>query len=342
MKVGGRQIDGFLRAPPAGLRAALFYGPDAGKTREYAGRLAQRLCGSGEDPFNTVEIGPQRLKEDPSAIADEAAALSLLGGRRLVRVPQATDALVPRIADALDGAGEALIVIEGTNALTGRSKLVKLLEGAADGAAIACYPDEARDLPGFVQGELERLGVRADGEAVEMICARLGPDRGLNRQEMEKLALGAEDDGRIAPETVALLLGDSAETDLEALSFAVLEGRLDRVLKGYRRLTGENVAPVRILNAVARHVDRMHRAASLMAGGAGAKDALGQVGFRAMLWKLEPSLTAQLRRWPLGKLAWAAERLLSADGSCRSTGAPAVVLAEAALFDLARAARAPR
>lgn len=339
MKITGRQAESFLNAPPAALRAVLFYGPDGGKVREFAQRIGKGAGIDLADPFNVVEIGPQRLKEDPSAIADEAAALSLMGGRRLVKILQAADPIVGKIEEALNGKGDALIVLEGATSLSGRSKLVKLLEGLPTAAAMGCYPDEERDLPGFVRAELQRLGVRADGDNVGLIAQKLGPDRGLNRQEMEKLALGADENGQISQQTVGLLLGDSAEADLDALCFAVLEGRLDRVLTGFTRLSAENVAGPRILSAVSRHVDRMHRAQSLILSGATAKEALGQVGFRAMLWKLEPSLVGQLKRWPERKLAWAASRLLETDAECRRTGSPAATLTQATLFDLANAAR---
>lgn len=339
MKVSGRQITGFLKSPPPDLKIVLVYGPDEGKAREFAQSLARAVVGSVDDAFNTVEITAQRLKDDPSAIIDEMAAISLMGGRRLVKVLNAPDSLTPKIQDGLAVNSDTLVVIEGAASLNGRSKLVKLLEAAPNGAAVACYPDDARDLPPFVSQELKSLGVQCDAATLDLICSRLGPDRGLNRRELEKLALGSDKNGILSAETVGLLLGDSAESDLEALCFAVLDGRLDRLLWAMNRLEAENTAAPRVLSAVSRHVDRMHRAKAAIEAGKPAKEALGQVGFRAMLWKLEPALNAQLKRWSTPKLAWAMERLLEADRSCRSTGAPATVLTRAALFDLSRAAR---
>ena len=36
MKVSPRELEGFVRQPPAGLRGVLIYGPDGGKVRETA------------------------------------------------------------------------------------------------------------------------------------------------------------------------------------------------------------------------------------------------------------------------------------------------------------------
>jgi DNA polymerase-3 subunit delta len=84
------------------------------------------------------------------------ASLSLMGGRRVVRVRDVVDGMTGAVQRALDGAGEALLVLEGPT-LAARSKLRTMLEKAADGAAIGCYPLDG--------GALEQMIVRSLGDA---------------------------------------------------------------------------------------------------------------------------------------------------------------------------------
>ena len=85
MQLKGRQIEAFVRRPEPGIRAVLVYGPDAGLVSERIGLLAKSVPGAVEDPFRYAELSPASLK-DRAALNDEAAALSLTGGRRVIVV----------------------------------------------------------------------------------------------------------------------------------------------------------------------------------------------------------------------------------------------------------------
>ena len=89
MKASAADLKRLLRDPDFGF--ALFYGPDHGLVRERADALAARIVEDIHDPFRTVDLSGAALKRDPARLADEAAALSFTGGRRLVRVEDADD-----------------------------------------------------------------------------------------------------------------------------------------------------------------------------------------------------------------------------------------------------------
>ena len=91
MKLNSNEIAGFIRRPPEHVRAVLIYGPDGGQVREVSDKIAKTIVEDLSDPFRVADLVPENLKEEPSRIADEAAAISLTGGRRLVRLRGATD-----------------------------------------------------------------------------------------------------------------------------------------------------------------------------------------------------------------------------------------------------------
>src|SRR5438105_10986481 len=95
MKVAAGQVDGFLRRPDPEIRAVLLYGPDAGLVRERAEIVVRTVCPDLRDPFRVADLAAAGLAADPARLADEAAQISLMGGRRVVRVRDAGDALAP-------------------------------------------------------------------------------------------------------------------------------------------------------------------------------------------------------------------------------------------------------
>src|SRR5262249_45477030 len=86
MKITGRNIASFLSGTDGAVAAALFYGPDTGLVKERADRLAAAIVGDLADPFRVSELTPERLRDEPSLLSDEAAALTFGGGRRVVRL----------------------------------------------------------------------------------------------------------------------------------------------------------------------------------------------------------------------------------------------------------------
>ncbi len=121
-------------------------------------------------------------------MADEAASLPLTGGRRVVRVREATDAAADAVTGVLKVPAPALVVLEAPGLAT-RSRLRTLVEAAPDGAAIGCYPEEGRALDDTIRAVLTELGVTIEPDALSWLTAQLGADRASTRQEAEKLAL---------------------------------------------------------------------------------------------------------------------------------------------------------
>ena len=87
------------------MRAGLVDGPDSGLVTERAELLIKAVAGTLDDAFRISEIGAGELRNDPARLGDEAAALSLTGGRRVVRIREGTDRLAEILPPVLeDGA----------------------------------------------------------------------------------------------------------------------------------------------------------------------------------------------------------------------------------------------
>src|SRR5437773_269041 len=101
MKLPAARVAAFLRRPDREIHAVLLYGPDAGLVSERADVVARTVCPDLKDPFRVAHLNGAALAADPARLADEAAQMSLIGGRRGVRVRDAADrpaALLARLS----------------------------------------------------------------------------------------------------------------------------------------------------------------------------------------------------------------------------------------------------
>jgi DNA polymerase-3 subunit delta len=335
MKIPPARADGFAAAPDAAIKAVLVYGPDAGLVRERVDKLCRAVAGSLDDPFRFAEIPANALRDDPARLADEAAAIAMTGGRRAIRVPNASDLLAPAIGSFLESPmGDALIVIEGGD-LQSRSRLRTLFEGADNAAALACYEDDARTLETLVRKTLSDAGLRAAPDALDYLVENLGGDRGVTRSELDKLLLYLGEGAKtVELEDARASIGDSAAQTIEDAVLAAADGNRKAVERSLQRAFAEGESPVAIVRAAQRHFQRLHLAASAMARGENAERAADGLKPR-LFWKVRGRFISELRTWPLAGLGAALERLTAAEIACKTTGMPDEALALRCLLELA-------
>ena len=341
MKIPPRQIESFLKNSDPGLRAALFFGSDEGLVRERASRMAASSVDDVTDAFCVADLtGPEIIK-DPARLADEANAISLTGGARLVRLRSATDGIAEALRFVLDGpACEALIVIEA-GPLAPRSALRKLIEGSERAGAVGCYPDEAGDVAGVVRDTLRAHGLTPSNDALSYLAGNLGSDRRVTRSEIEKLALYAAGQESVSLEDAQAVVADSAGLGLDDVALASAEGDHAGLDRGLSKLLLEGVSPVAVLRAAARHLQRLHQAAGLTAGGKRPQEAMAALR-PPVFFKQIGRFQAQLRWWTQTDLGLALEYLIEAEVKCKSTGAPSEAICSRALMTIANAANRRR
>jgi DNA polymerase-3 subunit delta len=338
MKLPPARVAGFIAAPDPAMRALLVYGPDGGLVRERADRLAAGVSPDLKDPFRVAELTAADLAADPARLHDEAAALSLTGGRRLVRVREAGDGLAPLferfLADPPPGDGVTLVE---AGELSARSALRRLFEGARNAAAIACYGDGPRELEGLAREVLGARGISLAPEALEHLRVNLGGDRQVSRQELEKLALMVGDGGRVGLAEAEAAIGDSAALTLEDVVFAAAEGDATGLERALFRAFSEGEAPVSLLRASMRHFQRLHLVGARLAAGASEEEAL-RVLRPPLFFKRKDSFRRQLRLWPPRRAARQLSALTEAERNAKRTVLPQETVCRDALLRVARAA----
>lgn len=338
MKLPSGRVAGFLRRPDPEICAVLLYGPDAGLVRERAEILARGVCPDLQDPFRVADLPGAALAADPARLADEAAQIALTGGRRVVRVREAGDAVAPVFARFLAAPlGDALVVVEAGD-LPGRSALRRAFDDAPRAAAIGCYPDSARDLAAVIReaGGAHRVAISRD--AADFLVGHLGGDRLLTRSELDKLMLYAGDGGRIELDDARAVIADTAALSLDDALLAAAEGEPAALDRALARVFREGEAPVTVIRALLRHLQRLHLLAARIAAGASPEEAIR--GARPpIFFKEQDSWRRQLQRWSEARLRGALQQVAEAEFRMKLTGLPAETICREAMFAVAREAR---
>jgi len=181
VKLTAARVAAFLQRPDQAIRAVLLYGPDTGLVRERADTLARSVCPELKDPFRVADLSGSGLAADPARLADEAAQLSLIGGRRVIRVQDATDRLTRLFAEFLDAApGDGFVVVEAGE-LPASSSLRRAFDTSPRAVAIGCYPDVPRDRATLIRDTLRAHRITASGDATQYLVEHLGNNRLLTR-----------------------------------------------------------------------------------------------------------------------------------------------------------------
>lgn len=344
MKIEARQVESFLKKPDPKVRGVVIYGNDDGLVAERAVTLARSVCENLKDPFRVVDIAGEMLKQDPARLADEFGALSMMGGRRVIRVRPAGEESVAALENLVEAvAGDALIIVEASN-LTPRSSLRTLAETEPSLAALPCYMDNEAALEGLVESAARAQGMSVDPEALEWIVQRLGGDRGQTRGEIDKLLLykGTDAGKSITLEDAMAVLGDTASIGIDDVIAATFDGEVVALDRALDRVFAEGGNPVQLVRSLQRHADQLHLVSGHVAKGANLEGALFKARGLPRGGPVRQRFERHLRGWPLPRLSAAVSTILEAEIDCKRTGLPHEAIARRLCLRLSQAARSAK
>ena len=338
--------DRFLSNPTGGVRAALIWGRDRGGVRERANLLATKVCDRPDDPFDAALLTEADVDSDGARLADELSAISMLGGRRMVRLRLTAEkpAVDRAVAEALTIHAEggfnpdAFFIIEAA-ALERSSALRKAAESAKAGAvSIPVYEDETGDVARFVREALAADKLALNAEALELFVGRLPKERGVARQEIERLILYLGPGSGVTATAADLTpyLGVEPDASLSDAAADAFGGRAALAHAALRRARAEGEGGPAAVRAIGNHLTRLRKAAILVGAGAGAQEAAKSVG---VFWKQEREFLRQLRSWRMEDLDGLQGEVLDADRACKSAGSPDHLIVERLALSIAGRAR---
>jgi DNA polymerase III subunit delta len=343
VKIKTHEIKGHLQKLGTAFSGVLVYGPDEGLVRERADIISRQITPDLSDPFNVARPTLSQILVDPALLLDEFLSISMMGGRRVIRLDWAEEKIIQSITRALEDApkegGSNLLIVTAGN-LSPASKIRKLFEGSKIAVAIPCYPDSSRDIEDLVMEVFGANNLQAEAQAIVFLVSNLGSDRLITRSELEKVVLfvGNRQDRVITFEEVISLIGDNSTLKLNDIASAATGGNLIRLDLLLERAQNQGESAITILRALSRRVQQLHLVKGLIEGGQPIENALGKL--RPLLFfKDRDVFKGQLFLWTTQKLGKALMLLSEAELGCKSTGSPDTAITSRACIQIALAAK---
>ena len=336
MKLRGADIQRALRALPPAIRAVLVFGPDAPQQRDRIRQLALQKVARLDDPFNVAELAGASVAARPGLLSDEAAALSMMGGERVVIVRDADEAIVPALNQALgSSAASALMLLHGGN-LGAPDKLRRLAEASPQILALACYPESAQAITRLLIEDAEVQGRLLMPDAAQFLVDGASGNREVARQELEKLMLYAGDSR--APLSLALareVAVPGSESALSDLVQHVCDKKAASADRLSLQLLERGEEPVVLLRALSRRLWMFAAAHAAQAAGQSPGECADRL-FGRMAWKEKEPFLRQLQRWPLPRVEQGLARLNRAERDIKDYSLPAGIIAARCVLALSR------
>lgn len=297
----GRAVD----QPNPQVRFYLFHGQDEAQSRGLAQRLLQALGATKS------VISGGAVKSDPAALNDEAGAMSLFGGARLIWIEPAGDEIASGVEALLGAPSIESPVVAIAGSLRKTSALLKLAEASPQAVAYASYVPEGQDAQRMVIDLGRGFGLKIGPPVAARIADAAGNDQALVAQELGKLALFIDASPHAPKElehdAVDAVGTDTAEGDIMRLADLALSGEVDALADELARLPSGGSEAIPVVRSLQRRLIMLAPARARIERGESPDAVMTSLG-KSLFWKDKAMVGRMLTQWSAERLARVAER----------------------------------
>jgi DNA polymerase III subunit delta len=328
----GRAVD----QPSDAIRFYLFHGQDESQSRALAARLIEALGAS------KVALSSGAVKSDPASLVDEASAMSLFGGKRVIWIEPATKDIEEGLATLLEAPAVESPVVGIAGTLTKTSPLLKTAEASPLCLAYASYAPEGQDAERMVIDLGRRYGLKIDPPVAMRVADAANNDQAIVAQELQKFALyiGASPQAPkgLDQEVVDEVGADNNEGDFMRLADLALGGEIGELSEGLARLPAGGSEAIPVVRSLQRRLLMLAPLRARVERGERVDAVLTSMG-RSLFWKDKSRVQRMLAKWTAGDLATVADRAGKLERSLIFTPAPDREALGEELLAIARKAR---
>ena len=338
MKASKASIGRVVDQPVPQVRFHLFHGPDEAQSRALGERLLQALSAT------RFVVNAGAIKSDPAALADEAGAMNLFGGKRLIWIEPAGDEIAAGVEALLEAAAAESPVVAIAGSLRKTSALLKLAEGSDQAVAFAAYAPEGAEAERMVIEVGRRFGLKIAPPLAALVAESCGNDQAIVSQELQKLALyvdaSPQSPKELDREAVAAVGAELTEGNLPGLADLALAGELAELADELARLP-HAAEGIPIVRALQRRLLMLAPARARIERGDRSDAVMASFG-KSLFWKDKGLIEKLLLLWDAKGLATVAERAGRLERELMFSPAPDQEALGEELLSIARAARGRR
>jgi DNA polymerase-3 subunit delta len=297
----GRSVD----QPNRDIRFYLFHGQDESQSRALGSRLCEALGAS------RFLISAGSIKSDPASLPDEAGAMNLFGGVRVVWIEPATKDIEEGVIALLEGPASESPVVAIAGALPKTSGLLKLAEASPLALAFASYAPEGQDAERMVIDIGRRYGLKVAPPVAARVADAAGNDQAIVAQELQKLALyldaSPHSPKELDHDAIDAVGADNSEGDFQRLADLALTGNVGELAGALARLPAAGSEAIPVVRSLQRRLLMLAPARARVERGERPDAVMTSLG-RALFWKDKPVVEQLLKKWRAADLATIAER----------------------------------
>lgn len=338
MNIKPEQAESIVKSLPQFLRAVVIYGSNEGMINTLSQQFTQAVSPDIFDAFHVSYLDMADIAADVGVLYAEFNAQSLMGGRRVVVIKEATNVLTKILKELLqESSSDSLLVITSSTLKTKDSLAVMAKD---DGAfyGIGCYDDRDGDIATFAAKFIDQNGFKIDREVFQLLCSRLSNDRKISQNELDKLITYMGANKTISSQDILTVISDTSASSQEDLCYFVALGQTDKAIDSYNRLIFEGENPVTIIRSLSYHFMKLLDCAVKIEKGDTIEKVVVALRPPLMFFR-KNAFSGQLKVWNRNRILSALDLLYQTERECKTTDFPAEETASFTLMRIANGAR---
>lgn len=338
MNIKPEQVDGILKSLSPTIRGIIVYGSNEGMITTIAQQFIKAISEDIYDAFHVSYLNMADIASDAGALYAEFNAQSLMGGRRVVVIKEATNLLTKTLKELLsESSSDTLLVITSLNLKT-KDSLALFAKDNDDFYGIGCYDDRDEDISQLASQFIAKNGYKIEPNAFQLLCSRLSNDRKVSQNELDKLITYMGESKNISINDIISGVSDTAASSQEDLCYFVALGQAEKAVSSFNKLVYEGENPVSLIRILSYHFMKLLDCVVKVEDGETADKVVYSLRPPLMFFRKNAFLT-QLRIWNRARILSALSLLYQTERECKTTDFPAEQAASFTIMRIANGAK---
>lgn len=334
MNIKPEQVEGILKSLPPQIRGMVIYGSNEGMISTLSQQFVKAVSPDVYDAFHVSYLEMSDISSDVGTLYAEYNAQSLMGGRRVVVIKEATNLLTKPLKEMLSSSRSDSLLVITSSSLKTKDSLAVMAKDESDFYGIGCYDDRDEDIATFASKFMSKNGFSIDNATFQLLCSRLSNDRKISANELDKLITYMGNKKNIDISDIQTVISDTSASSQEDLCYFVAQGFTEKAVASYNRLVFEGEQPVSLIRTLSYHFMKLLDCAVKMEKGETADKVV--FGMRPpLMFFRKNAFLSQLRIWNRMRIMNALALLYQTERECKTTDFPAE---QAASFTIMRIA----
>lgn len=296
----GRSVD----EPDPKVRFYLFHGADEAQSSA----LGERLVAALRATKHPIPTGS--LRSDPALLADEAGAIDMFGGARVIWLQPAGEDIATAVENLLGTQATESPVAAIAGKLGKSSGLLRLAEAHPLALSHVSYELDAREAERLVIDIARTEGLRVQPDVAARIAEGCANDRRMIAQELTKFALYLDASPNSPKDLFANavdIVGADIGGDFLGIADLALGGDLRGLGDALSRMEPGGREAIPVIRSLQRRLFMLAPIRARVDGGERIQSVMTSMG-KSLFWKDKPMVERMLDLWDSSGLSRVAER----------------------------------